>query len=165
MHFTRSYKLVTIIGFYNSSRVCNKILRSTSVGSQYYSAWVKSLEKTSTTNSPSWLGGYIQLTWKLAYFDNWKKYLSRISSSVIQKKRIQVKRTLVKAWIQFIEESCIYLFIFYYLATTELRPQSRRTTAPFITNCDSKLPNQTIADLRLLSSPLGCRWLSSSPLG
>ena len=38
------------------------------------------------------------------------------------KKRIQVKRTLVKAWVQFIEESYIYLLVISYLATTELRP-------------------------------------------
>src|SRR6266540_1956690 len=48
----------------------------------------------------------------------------------------------------------LYLFIISYFATTELRPQFRRTTAPFITNNDSKLPNQTIVASRLLTSDI-----------
>src|SRR6266498_385744 len=69
------------------------------------------------------------------------------------KKRIQVKWIFVKVWVRFLAESCIYLFTISYLATSELRPQFRRTTAPFITNYDSKLPNQTIVASRLSSSP------------
>ncbi len=79
-----------------------------------------------------------------------KNYLLRIGSSVIQDKRIQVKRTLVKAWVRFIEKSCIYLFTISYLAIIELRPQFRRITAPFITNWTFKLPNQVTVDHHLL---------------
>ncbi len=60
-----------MIGSYNSPRVRNKILRSTSVGSQYDSTGIKSLKETSTTNSSSGLGGNVQLTWKLAYTDDY----------------------------------------------------------------------------------------------
>src|SRR6266540_1739365 len=111
------------------------------------------------------LGRFIAYT--LLYFlqGSGSNYLSRIGSSVIQGKRIQVKRTLVKARVQFTEKSCIYLFTISYLATTELRPQFRRTTAPFITNRASKLPNQTIVDLCLPSFPHGCQRLPMSPHG
>ena len=70
-----------------------------------------------------------------------------MGSLVIPRKRIQVNRTLVKVWVRFIEKSCIYLFIIHYLATTELRLQFRRTTAPFITNRNFKLSNQTSTDI------------------
>src|SRR6266542_3908324 len=81
------------------------------------------------------------------------------------------KWTLVKAWVQFIEESCIYLFILSYSATPELRPQFRRTTAPFYNKLKfySIQSNHccilsVIVSSCLLMSPLVSSCLTSSPL-
>ncbi len=62
-------------------------------------------------------------------------------------------------------EKLSLLFTISYLATIKLRLQFRRTTAPFITNWHSKLPNQTIVDHHLPSSSLSQHYPTSSPLG
>src|SRR6266540_1743091 len=151
MHFTQSYNTFTTIGSYNSPRLRNKILRSTSVISQDYSSWVKLLPETFSLATSSWTIYCIHFVILLSKVRVELPFEDRVVGN--SKKRTQVKWTLVKAWVQFIEESCIYLFTISYLATTKLRPQFRRTTAPFITNEDSKLPNQTIVASRLSASP------------
>src|SRR6266498_2158878 len=94
---------------------------------------VKLLPETSSSTTSSWAIYCVHFV-NTFLKGSRMNYLSRIGSSVIQEKEIQIKWRLVKAWVRFIEESCIYLFTISYLATTELRPQFRRTTALFITN-------------------------------
>ncbi len=112
MHFTQFYYTFTTIGSYNSPRVRNKILRSTSVVSEDYSSGVKLLPETSSLTTSSWAIYSIHFVILSSKVRVELPFENRFVGN--SKKRIQVKWTLVKAWVQFYRGK-LYLFIYYLL--------------------------------------------------